>query len=191
MFNIKLHSVETQVVNNKEVRVLTGLVDGLMLDSNEQRLAAALKAVEDAGMDHSSVILASVSPLGDGRFVSAFVSQWFSADTNTLVFGIGRSASKATIAHEMEHVRQLAAGEMETNTNGDVIWKGVVYKDVPSVGDLQRTAEYLNLPWEVEAFKAQHRHTAIGKYLPFDLWYAAMYKLPYKLAASIASIAKK
>ena len=135
MFNINLNSIEKKLVGNKEVLVVTGFVDGLILDADEQRLTAAMRAVEDAGMDTNNVILASVSALGNGKNVGAFVSQWIKDGASTLVFGIGRSASKATIAHEMEHVRQMLEGELETNNNGDFIWKGGVYKDTPRAGD--------------------------------------------------------
>ena len=52
----------------------------------------------------------------------------------------------ATLAHEMVHVKQIAAGKLKTNTRGGVTWNGKKFK---------ASTPYLNRPWEIEAFQKQ------------------------------------
>jgi len=50
-----------------------------------------------------------------------------------------------TLAHEMVHVKQLARGILK-NVNGVSYWKGRRYS---------KRTNYLNQPWEIEAFSKQ------------------------------------
>ena len=51
-----------------------------------------------------------------------------------------------TLAHEMVHVKQLAKGTLKTRKTGTYIWAGKRYS---------KKTEYLNMPWEIEAFSRQ------------------------------------
>lgn len=51
-----------------------------------------------------------------------------------------------TLAHEMVHVKQLAKGTLKTRKTGSYIWAGKRYS---------KKTEYLNMPWEIEAFSKQ------------------------------------
>lgn len=51
-----------------------------------------------------------------------------------------------TLAHEMVHVKQMAKGTLKYRNTGSFIWSGKRYK---------KTTEYLNRPWEIEAFSKQ------------------------------------
>lgn len=51
-----------------------------------------------------------------------------------------------TLAHEMVHVKQLAKGVLKYRRTGNHVWAGKRYK---------KTTEYLNRPWEIEAFSKQ------------------------------------
>lgn len=191
MYNFNLASLKEMEVNGTTYKVLTGTASGLWMDEDLNRLSKAAKAVEDAGISASSVILASVSPLGNGAVVGAMVTQWINGDERKLIFGIGKMADPATLAHELEHVRQMESGELVLNLDGSAIWKGTLYENVPNPGDVSRMGEYFNLPWEVEAYKVEHAVSSIGKYLPFKVWFNAKYVQPYRLAAWLQSKAKK
>lgn len=51
-----------------------------------------------------------------------------------------------TLAHELVHVKQLAKGTLKTRKSGSCIWAGKRYG---------KNTEYLNRPWEIEAFSKQ------------------------------------
>ena len=51
-----------------------------------------------------------------------------------------------TLAHEMVHVRQMAKGILKSTTRGAHIWSGKRYS---------KNTEYLEQPWEVQAFQQQ------------------------------------
>lgn len=50
------------------------------------------------------------------------------------------------LAHELVHVRQLAKGVLKTDSKGVNYWAGKRYG---------KKVDYLDLPWEVEAFSKQ------------------------------------
>lgn len=51
-----------------------------------------------------------------------------------------------TLAHEMVHVKQMAKGVLKSTKTGAHLWKGKRYS---------KKTEYLNMPWEVQAFSQQ------------------------------------
>lgn len=51
-----------------------------------------------------------------------------------------------TLTHEMVHVKQIAKGTLKTRKTGSYIWAGKRYS---------KKTEYLNMPWEIEAFSKQ------------------------------------
>lgn len=51
-----------------------------------------------------------------------------------------------TLAHEMVHVKQMAKGTLKTRKTGTYIWAGKRFS---------KKTEYLNMPWEIEAFSRQ------------------------------------
>lgn len=60
-----------------------------------------------------------------------------------------------TLAHELVHVKQMIRGQLKTTKNS-ILWVGKPYK---------KNMEYLDMPWEVEAFSRQElilRKSVIG-----------------------------
>jgi hypothetical protein len=60
-----------------------------------------------------------------------------------------------TLAHELVHVKQMIRGQLKTTKNS-ILWVGKPYK---------KNMEYLEMPWEVEAFSRQElilRKSVIG-----------------------------
>lgn len=60
-----------------------------------------------------------------------------------------------TLAHELVHVKQMIRGQLKTAKNS-IMWVGKPYK---------KNMEYLEMPWEVEAFSRQElilRKAVIG-----------------------------
>jgi hypothetical protein len=51
-----------------------------------------------------------------------------------------------TLAHELVHVKQLAKGQLKYTKTGANIWSGRRYS---------KNTDYLDRPWEVEAFSRQ------------------------------------
>jgi len=51
-----------------------------------------------------------------------------------------------TLAHEMVHVKQMAKGILKSTKQGAHLWAGKKYS---------KKTEYLNRPWEIEAFSKQ------------------------------------
>jgi len=51
-----------------------------------------------------------------------------------------------TLSHEMVHVKQLAKGILKYRKTGNHVWAGKRYN---------KKTEYLNRPWEIEAFSKQ------------------------------------
>jgi hypothetical protein len=51
-----------------------------------------------------------------------------------------------TLAHEMVHVKQMAKGILKSTKNGAHLWAGKRY---------HKNTEYLDRPWEIEAFSKQ------------------------------------
>jgi hypothetical protein len=51
-----------------------------------------------------------------------------------------------TLAHELVHVKQMAKGTLKSLRNGAHLWANKRYS---------KKTEYLNMPWEIEAFSKQ------------------------------------
>lgn len=51
-----------------------------------------------------------------------------------------------TLAHELVHVRQMAKGQLKTDSHGNTYWMGKKYKD---------STKYYDRPWEIAAFAQQ------------------------------------
>lgn len=54
----------------------------------------------------------------------------------------------STVCHEMVHVKQYSRGELRSNKFGKMKWKAKIISDETS---------YMDLPWEKEAFKKEHK----------------------------------
>src|SRR5690606_18507695 len=64
---------------------------------------------------------------------------------------LGAEECAATMLHELTHVQQMLDGRLSTMSDRKVCWEGVIYNSVDGTLDL----EYLQSPWEEEAYHTQ------------------------------------
>ena len=59
---------------------------------------------------------------------------------------VSKKVFRQTLLHELIHVKQYLSNELKDCYNGNVKWKKKVYEDTQSY------YEYINLPWERQAY---------------------------------------
>lgn len=55
------------------------------------------------------------------------------------------------LAHELMHVHQVHTGELRPVSSGGIMWRGVLYTDTANLP----WEQYMQLPWEMEAYEWQ------------------------------------
>jgi hypothetical protein len=64
---------------------------------------------------------------------------------------VSKKVFKQTLLHELVHVKQYLLNELKDCYNGNVKWKKKVYEDTQSY------YEYIDLPWEKQAFSISEK----------------------------------
>ena len=175
--------VRSTNIDGKEYQLLSGVLPGglkINSDISEYNIIVKLrKQLDDLGVNTSDMIFGVLAKDSKTQ-LAAFVTQWIEEEVRQDVFIVSERGLKAKsmVVHEAAHLKQIASGRLVLHPE-KVVWEGHEYHGHSDGTDVTRILEYLNYPWEREAYEAQWASSKVASLIPFKVWFALNYKMPY------------
>lgn len=171
MLGINMLNVKEVRVGTTDVRILSGMHPLGIIYQDDVKLQKTIDILTEFNIDPKSIILGTLMFSRSNFMIGAFASEWLQEGIRTPILVINKF-NRATVVHELTHIDQITRGDLVMSETTDVIWKGVNYINTPSADDFDRIVEYYMLPWEQEAYRAEHKSRVISKHVPYWVWFS-------------------
>ena len=187
--------VRTANIDGVDYQLLAGMLPGgLKITSSLADYGTIIKLrkqLDDHGVNTKNMIFGVLAKDSKTQ-LAAFVTQWIEEEVRQDVFIVSERGLKAkgTVAHEATHLKQIASGRLALHPE-KVVWEGVEYHSHSNGSDPTRILEYLNYPWEVEAYRTQWASSKLSSLIPFKVWFTLNYIMPYGIVEWIMKKKKK
>lgn len=174
MFTFNLLVTKSVTIGTDTVTILSGMHELGLMVQDDVRLQKTIDVLKGMDIDPKTMVLGTLLRSKTNFMVGAFVSEWMTETESTPMLVVNRF-SKATIAHELTHVKQIQRGDMKMVGDNDVMWKGELHVNPPAANDLEKIVEYYSQPWEQEAYRAEHASLQVMSVMSYWVWFGMVH----------------